>query len=150
MYELLENIEYNREFVKTGSAKRGSMLHFRAQRRIIGSMTRKTIAATLAVTYAFTIPVLFVVHVHPLCIGSGTQVFSVETPNPGHLASRVTDPASCQLCPRLTSLDFPQLGSSLVSLQELPQSFFPFETSTISLLLIHSVDLRAPPAAFLA
>lgn len=150
MCALSKNIEYNEEFVKTGPAKRSASLHFRPQRRIIQTMSRKTISAILAVTYALTIPVLLVVHVHPLGIGSGTQVFSVATSGFGLSRSQVTDSASCQLCPRLASLDLPQAGSSPVSPQQFLQSFSPFEISTISLLLFRSVDLRAPPAAFLA
>jgi hypothetical protein len=108
-------------------------------------MSRKTLAAILALTYALTIPILLVVHIHPLGIGSGVQAFSVANADPRLPASNATESASCQLCSRLTSIGLPQLDSSLVSLQQFPQSFQPSETTTISLLIFCSVDLRAPP-----
>jgi hypothetical protein len=110
-------------------------------------MSRKTLAAILALTYALTIPVLLAVHIHPLGIGSGVQAFSVATAGSRLSASDATESTSCQLCSRLTSIALPRLDSSLISLQEFPQSLHPFETSTISLLLFPSVDLRAPPVS---
>ncbi len=108
-------------------------------------MFRKTLAALLALTYALTIPVLLAVHIHPLGIGSGVQAFSVATAGSQHATSDVSESTSCQLCSRLTSIGLPQLDPSLISLQKFPQSFHPSETTTISLLLFRSVDLRAPP-----
>lgn len=113
-------------------------------------MFRKTLAAFLALTYALTIPVLLAVHIHPLGIGSGVQAFSVATAESRHSSSDIAESTSCQLCSRLTSIGLPQLDSSLISLQQFPQSFHPSETTTISLLLFRSVDLRAPPVRSVA
>ncbi len=123
-----------------------SELHFFYQNRIIWAMSKKIITSFLIWIYGLTIPTLLVLHVHPLGFGSGDPLIRQGEEQAAASSSASSQPASCQICSRLSSTYVLRLDPEVVRVESYSLVQQVFDIPSFCRFSHHTVQLRAPPS----